>query len=138
MSAIRSPRKKYFTAEQANAMLPLLRLVLRDIVGLARTLREQNRRLARMQETETATADEMDSAMAEAEAIQDQLRPHLEELEQLQVELKDPLTGLVDFRARKEGREVYLCWRLDEPAVAHWHELDAGFAGRRKLTVPAR
>ena len=87
MSALRTPKKKYFTAEQANAMLPLLRLILRDIVGLARTLREHNRRLARMQETESATADELETAIADAEAVQDQLRPNLEELEQLQVEL---------------------------------------------------
>jgi hypothetical protein len=32
-----------------------------------------------------------------------------------------------------DGREVYLCWRLGEPEVGHWHELEAGFAGRRKL-----
>jgi hypothetical protein len=31
------------------------------------------------------------------------------------------------------GREVYLCWRLGEPDVAHWHELEGGFAGRQKL-----
>ena len=31
------------------------------------------------------------------------------------------------------GHEVYLCWRLDEPEVGYWHELDAGFAGRQKL-----
>jgi hypothetical protein len=32
-----------------------------------------------------------------------------------------------------DGREVYLCWRLGEPEVAFWHELDAGFGGRQKL-----
>jgi hypothetical protein len=28
---------------------------------------------------------------------------------------------------------VFLCWKHGEPAVTHWHELDAGFAGRRPL-----
>lgn len=41
--------------------------------------------------------------------------------------------GLVDFRSRLEGRVVYLCWRYGEDRVAHWHELDAGFAGRQPL-----
>jgi hypothetical protein len=36
-----------------------------------------------------------------------------------------------------DGREVYLCWRLDEPDVGHWHELEAGFLGRRKLMADA-
>jgi hypothetical protein len=35
-----------------------------------------------------------------------------------------------------DGREVYLCWRLGEPEVAHWHELNEGFAGRQKLMTP--
>ena len=48
MSAIHAPKKKYFTVQQANAMLPLLRLILRDITTLAQRLREQNRRLARL------------------------------------------------------------------------------------------
>jgi hypothetical protein len=55
------------------------------------------------------------------------------ELEQLGVELKDPITGLVDFRARRGEAEVYLCWRLGEDRVGHWHDLEAGFAGRQAL-----
>jgi hypothetical protein len=114
-------------------MLPLLRLILRDITTLARTLREQNRRLARLQQDEKPDAD-IDALVAEIEATQDQIGSHKDELDQLQVELKDPLTGLLDFPAWIDGREVYLCWRLDEPEVAHWHELSAGFAGRQKLS----
>ena len=53
----------------------------------------------------------------------------------LDVELKDYFTGLIDFPCWMDDREVYLCWRLGEPEVAHWHELDAGFAGRQKLAI---
>jgi hypothetical protein len=49
------------------------------------------------------------------------------------VELKDPDRGLVDFRHEREGRVVYLCYELGEPGIGHWHELDAGFAGRQPL-----
>jgi hypothetical protein len=41
----------------------------------------------------------------------------------------------VDFYGFREGRLVFLCWRLGEPSVAHWHELDAGFAGRQAITA---
>jgi hypothetical protein len=47
--------------------------------------------------------------------------------------LKDMDQGLVDFLTRRDGREVYLCWRYGEERVAYWHELQAGFAGRRPL-----
>jgi hypothetical protein len=134
MSAIRIAKKKYFTVDQANAMLPLLRLILRDITGLAQTLREQHRRLARLQQQPSSGSDaEREAAIAEVEATQEKLREHKHELDQLHVELKDYLTGLVDFPARREGRDVYLCWRLGEPEVGHWHELDTGFAGRQSL-----
>ena len=49
------------------------------------------------------------------------------------IQVKDINTGLVDFLARRDGRDVLLCWKYDEPSVAHWHDLDSGFAGRRPL-----
>jgi hypothetical protein len=41
--------------------------------------------------------------------------------------------GLVDFHSQLQGRDVYLCWRLGEPDVGHWHEIESGFAGRQPL-----
>jgi hypothetical protein len=32
-----------------------------------------------------------------------------------------------------EDREVFLCWELGEDEVGFWHELDAGYGGRRPL-----
>src|SRR5262245_29969539 len=49
------------------------------------------------------------------------------------VRVKDPAAGLLDFPARRAGRVVFLCWRVGEPSLSHWHEADAGFAGRRPL-----
>jgi hypothetical protein len=49
------------------------------------------------------------------------------------VRVKDPKQGLIDFPARRAGRRVWLCWKLGESSVRHWHELDAGYAGRRPI-----
>jgi hypothetical protein len=49
------------------------------------------------------------------------------------VELRDIATGLVDFPAELEGGPAYLCWRLGEETVGHWHRPDEGFAGRHPL-----
>ena len=65
------------------------------------------------------------------------LNDYLGELTVLGVEPKGALEGLVDFPAMHEDREVYLCWRLGESEITHWHETDAGFAGRKPLTVAA-
>jgi hypothetical protein len=136
MPATRKEKEKrhYFTVAEANATLPLVRVIVRDIAAVANTLRELHHRLARLQEApDSAVAAELDETISQIERAQEEMRHHEQELEQLHIELKDHFTGLVDFRARVNGREVYLCWRQGEPEVAHWHELDAGFSGRKKL-----
>jgi hypothetical protein len=57
----------------------------------------------------------------------------LETLHGAGVRIKDPAAGLLDFPARRAGRVVFLCWRVGEPSLGHWHEADAGFAGRRPV-----
>jgi hypothetical protein len=49
------------------------------------------------------------------------------------VVVRDLDTGLCDFRSRRGGRDVYLCWLVHEEDITWWHELDAGFAGRTPL-----
>ena len=130
-------KKKYYTVEQANAMLPLLRHILRDITELAQDLRQRSERINRLQQATgkltPAHQEEVQTSLADFERDQLKLQEYEEELSKLHVELKDYFTGLVDFRCLMDGREVYLCWRLGEPEVAHWHELDGGFSARQKL-----
>ena len=47
--------------------------------------------------------------------------------------VKDPDSGLVDFPARVEDEEAFLCWRMGEDEIAYWHGLEEGFAGRKPL-----
>ena len=129
-------RKKYFTIEEASATLPLLRSILRDVTELATELRERHQRLIGLQAggaLDRAHEEEVQTLLADFERSQDRMREYEDELRKLGVELKDHMTGLIDFPSWMEGREVYLCWRLGEGEITHWHELDAGFAGRQKL-----
>lgn len=69
-----------------------------------------------------------------SDPLAQEIRALLAELEQHGAEIKDPASGLIDFRTLRDGREVYLCWRLGEgPRILYWHDLDAGFAGRQPL-----
>ena len=135
----RARRKKYFTATEANATLPLLRSILRDVTALAAELRERHERLSRLQlpargdKPGDAYQEELHGMQAEFERGQEKMHEYLAELDKLDVELKDFYTGLIDFRHIRDGKEVYLCWRLGEPEVAHWHDLNSGFGGRQKI-----
>jgi hypothetical protein len=132
----RAKEKKYFTVAEANATLPYLRAIVQDITVLAHELQERQERLTRLQSggsLSPAHREELEQIVAELERGQERMAEYRHELERVGVELKDYFQGLIDFPSELDGRVVYLCWRLDEPEVAFWHELDAGFAGRQKL-----
>jgi hypothetical protein len=131
--------KRTFTVAEANAALPYVRAIVTDIVQLAQDLRDRHERLTRLTPgargcPSEAHREELLQAQAEIERGQERMQEYERELRQIGVELKDYFSGLVDFPSLRNGRLVYLCWRLGEPQVAHWHELDAGFAGRQRLT----
>jgi hypothetical protein len=135
--------KKFFTVSEANSALPLVRAIVQDITDLARDLRERHERLVRLKPSERsrlseAHEEELQQMRGELERGQEKMEEYVRELAQLGIELKDYFTGLIDFPSLMNGRPVYLCWRLGEPEVGHWHELEAGFAGRQKLRAEVK
>jgi hypothetical protein len=65
--------------------------------------------------------------------IVDQMQAMVDRIDAWGITLRDIDTGLVDFPALVNGRQVWLCWRLDDGPVEWWHELDTGIAGRLRL-----
>ena len=129
--------KKFYTPAEANAALPLVRAIVADITALAGSLRERYERLQQTRRErdnpKDAYQEEWQHMQEEFERDQERLREFEQELTKLGIHLKDYHQGLIDFPCWRDGREVYLCWKQGEPDVAHWHEVDAGFAGRQKL-----
>jgi hypothetical protein len=119
---------RYYTVDEANASLEELR------ASLAR-IREARRTVLRSAERIRAHAP-ADGGGLDGSAHWESIRVLREEVEALtarNIVLRDADTGLIDFPARRQGRLVYLCWRSDEDRVGYWHEVDAGFGGRRPL-----
>ena len=130
--------RRYYTVEEANNALPLVKAIVADIVRQFREVRDRKERLdairKRPQRAETSVyAEEVAQIEEELEKDVRVLQGYVDELTKLGVELKDLDKGLCDFWGRMDGRDVYLCWMLGEDEVAHWHELEAGFAGRQSL-----
>jgi hypothetical protein len=135
--------KKCFTVAEANNTLPLVRAIVQDITTLAQELRDRSERLSRVRQTDRfslsdAHDEELRQVREDLERGQEKMEEYVRELTQLGVEIKEPFIGLIDFPSVMNGRPIYLCWRLGEPEVAHWHELEAGFAGRQKLLAEAK
>lgn len=132
--------RKVFTVEQANAALPLIRAITKDLSELSRDVIERRERLSlllkgREREKRDLYADELAQVQQDLETDSERLRAYVEELRELGVDPKDGPEGLIDFPAVIDGRPVYLCWKLGETEVLHWHDLEAGFRGRQSLTA---
>jgi hypothetical protein len=56
------------------------------------------------------------------------------EFHRREIQIKDIARGLIDFPAIVAGREVFLCWEQGEEDIEFWHDLDAGYAGRERLS----
>ena len=79
------------------------------------------------------TKTDIISPQKDLRRIYGDIRQRLVYLQEIGVHVKDVEHGILDFPTRMWGRDVYLCWRLGEESVNHWHDMDAGFAGRRPL-----
>ena len=128
---------KTFSIEQANSTLPLVRRIVQDIVDEYARWQELVKTLDVLAAGPGRDAVEIDRLQRDIQSAATEIDRYVAELTELGVEIKGLDVGLVDFPGQMAGRPVYLCWRLGEPAVAHWHERDAGFAGRRPLAPNA-
>ena len=130
-SSSKQHKKKHFTLAEAKRALPLVKRVAADIQAT------QAHRLKLHAELSAGLADlapaKQKLLQDDFERATDRLEKLIEELAMIGVELKDPSKALLDFPALHEGREVLLCWKADEETITHWHENEAGYAGRKPV-----
>jgi hypothetical protein len=122
---------RYFTVEEANAVLLILRPIVASMLAARERIVAAQPELWPVLEKAAGNggSDKASAVLVDFET----LRRNVKAVEGLGIELKDINTGLVDFLSQRDGRDVYLCWRFDEPKVAFWHDLEAGLAGRQPL-----
>jgi hypothetical protein len=122
--------ERHFTRAEANALLPQLKALLRQLREAKDELTDAEAHEALSEAAPTNGGGEVGRQVGIAFL---EVRRLLETIEQSGIVLRDIDRGLVDFPALLDGREVYLCWELDEDDVGHWHDMDAGYGGREPL-----
>jgi len=120
--------ERVYTPREANDGLPDLRRRLERIGAARQTILDAAERIRGQVVADGGGHEGKDHWEATAA-----LKAEIEDLAARGILLRDPQAGLVDFPGEREGRPVYLCWRLGEDAVSFWHEVDSGFAGRKPL-----
>lgn len=138
-----------FTVEEANALIPHLEEVLE---GLREGREEMERQSEKLQLLDVLWGSKLldpdNPDHPEFLRRRKRIRELVEEMEETIVDeildrgIRFPSGGLehglLDFPTTYEGRWVYLCWKLGEPEVKQWHEVESGFQGRRDLTDEER
>ncbi|MGH2705391.1 MAG: DUF2203 domain-containing protein [Actinomycetota bacterium] len=120
--------ERHFSVERANALLPEVRERLE-------LLREANSHIAGHRErvTSVAAGNGGDPKADEWLDAGRQVAAQLHWFNEEGIVVRDVEQGLIDFPSRREGREIFLCWRLGEDSVAWWHDTSSGFSGRQPL-----
>ncbi|HVO72957.1 MAG TPA: DUF2203 domain-containing protein [Ignavibacteriaceae bacterium] len=115
---------KHFTPYEAKRTLPLVKRIVKDILETSKEMR--------------LLADDLGGEVKDNPVIgkmADDINSFIQEIEEIGCHYKDWnfTIGLVDFPAIIEGREVFLCWRSDEDEIMYYHDLEAGYAGRKLI-----
>ena len=122
-----------YTVARANGALPLVRRIVGDLVSLFRSWEAAVRQVELASHDNVLENAESERWQVETQRLAAEIDECARELAELGIEVRALDIGLVDFPGRLDGRDVFFCWMLDEGAVTHWHELNAGFAERQPL-----
>jgi hypothetical protein len=124
-----SPR--YFTLEQANAVVNAIRPILAEIQEIRQAILARQPRIWPVVAKAAGNGGNKDASLAVVEF--QRLDSLVRTIQGTGAILKDIDSGLVDFPALRQGREIYLCWRFGEDEIEFWHDIDTGLAGRQPL-----
>lgn len=126
---------RYFTIEEANALIPQLELIMSKLQRHGALLRDELAELASTmaQAPEALTTSQILELRPQLRPVVEQMDALLREIEDHGLEMKGLDLGLVDFPAELNGKAVLLCWQYGEKEVAFYHSPEAGFAGRKPL-----
>lgn len=136
---------KIFSLNEANASLPLVRLIVRDIVRLANSILECRERLDFLRDSRcdegldvlepSLYEDELDHIEDSLDEDSMLLKSYINELEELGIEVRSLTEGQIDFPAMIGGNLVYLCWAYGEESVDYWRELEDEFNERQHVDL---
>jgi hypothetical protein len=125
--------KIYFTADSANRILPKVREIVEKIILKQTELDSVKDEIENLENQGKAPVAYL-SKKYQIEKLYSHLSSLIIELQKTGCLLKDINEGLVDFPAIRLGEQVYLCWKMGERSVDHWHGVYEGFAGRKRIT----
>ena len=143
MPANRPTGPRLFTVDQAHALLPSLEQALSEMAAFRSELRSLRKDIEVLSLIAASAGGDANPDAAELKDKRRRYRSVAAEIERIGGSFEDlgclikhPDEGLVDFYALRGDRLVFLCWKVGEKSVSHWHPISGNFAARRRLDDP--
>jgi hypothetical protein len=130
-SMAEEPAQRYFTVDEANAALQIIRPLVARILEIRTSIIEKQPEMWAV--IEKAAGNGGSKRASEIELEFERIDGLIQRIRATGAIVKEVNVGLVDFLSLREGREVFLCWQYGEQEVEFWHDVDAGFAGRQRI-----
>ena len=116
---------RLFTLSEANHLIPQLNTRLMSVrqakAVLARTKDDIRKASAQAQYGGGSTVGPLYISSLQ------QISTNLQAIQEMGVLVKDLEMGLCDFPHLRDGRVVFLCWKLGEQEIKWWHETSTGY-----------
>ncbi len=132
-------KPKTFTLEQAQALLPVLKSLLKSAMNGKKVIEQIEKELQDVRHRILLSGGlsvdvaKLSARRAEREKAMQEIKDALAEVQAIGVQVKDLDIGLLDFPCAVEGEIVLLCWKLGEEKIEYWHGLEEGFKGRKPI-----
>jgi hypothetical protein len=130
---------RLFTLTEAERARAELEPVLLEAMGARRKMGELEEALSKLAERIQrlggilVSYEKAAKLRPERDALSQAIRSAVERIEAVGCVVKDLDVGLLDFPARVNDEDVYLCWRVGEDRIRFYHRQDEGFAGRKPI-----
>jgi len=126
---------KHFTVSEANALLPEIRQLFYRIFSLIEEAQKLQTPITLSGLiTPGRTNGKHQNPARTKEEILEAINRILTEITDQGIVVQDVSRGLIDFPCILNGEEVFLCYELnDGDTLQYWHNLNAGYAGRKPL-----
>jgi hypothetical protein len=130
--------RRIFTMSEALSLLPELKVQFARFSRARVAASEAASHLDdlerhRTKENPLALARPLREAREDLGEQAERMRAVVRAVTEMGVEIKHLDPALIDFPALRDGRIVFLCWQEGESTIGHWHDIDAGFAGREPI-----
>lgn len=129
---------RYFSVKEANSILPQIKVLVEEIVEKREEIYKNISIYEELKEVENLNKiDQLELLYAKSmvKLLDDEIKELVETIQNFGVLVKSIDPVILDFPAKNEDEDIFLCWKEDEEEILFWHGIYEGFNGRKPVSL---